>query len=81
MPFSESALSHVALTARHKRAVSEAIENIDQALDEFEPDQTEVTAMMLRAAYQAISAIEQPQCIEVDEQILNQIFSSFCIGK
>ncbi|MBL7152742.1 MAG: 50S ribosome-binding GTPase [Phycisphaerae bacterium] len=81
MSFSEGAASHVALTARHRRAVTEAIENIDEALDEFEADGTEVTAMMLRAAYQCISAIEQPQCIEVDEQILEQIFSRFCIGK
>jgi len=81
MPFSEGAASHLALTARHRRAVTEAIENIDQALHGFEADGTEVTAMMLRAAYQAISAIEQPQCVEVDEQILERIFSSFCIGK
>ncbi|MBN2269412.1 MAG: 50S ribosome-binding GTPase [Sedimentisphaerales bacterium] len=81
LPFSEASAGHVALTARHRRAVTEAIDNIDQALDEFEADGTEVTAMMLRAAYHAISTIEQPQCIEVDEQILEQIFSSFCIGK
>lgn len=81
MPFSEAAASHLVLTARHRRAVTEAIENIDQALDGFEADGTEVTAMMLRAAYQAVSAIEQPQCTEVDERILERIFSSFCIGK
>jgi len=81
LPFSEATASHVALTARHRQAVTEAMENIDQALDEFEPDGTELTAMMLRAAHQAISAIQRPQCVEVDEQILQQIFSSFCIGK
>jgi len=78
---SEPAAGHVALTARHRQAVTQAIENISEAIDGFDRSATEVTAMMLRAAYQAISAIEQPQCIEVDEQVLDRIFSSFCIGK
>jgi tRNA U34 5-carboxymethylaminomethyl modifying GTPase MnmE/TrmE len=37
--------------------------------------------MMLRAAYQAISDIEQPAAVRIDEQILGQIFNRFCIGK
>jgi len=81
LPFSEGAASHVALTARHRRAVKEAIESIDEAVEGYDQSGPEVAAMMLRAAYQAISAIEQPQCIEIDEQILDRIFSSFCIGK
>ena len=81
LPFSEATASHVALTARHRQAVKEAIENIGEAIDGFDRSAGEVTAMMLRAAYQAVSAIEQPQCLEVDEQILERIFSTFCIGK
>lgn len=81
MPLSQDAAAHVALTARHRRAVIEAIESIDQALEGYDDSGPEVAAMMLRAAWQSLCAIEQPQCIEVDEQILERIFSSFCIGK
>ncbi|MHC4440901.1 MAG: hypothetical protein ACYS3S_26425 [Planctomycetota bacterium] len=41
----------------------------------------EVVVIMLRAAYQAVSDIEQPGTAQIDEQILGQIFSRFCIGK
>jgi len=41
----------------------------------------EVAAMMLRTAYNALSDIEQPRRAGVDEQILDRIFSRFCIGK
>ena len=80
-PFSEGAASHVALTARHRKAVNEAIESIDQAVTGYEESGPEVAAMMLRAAYQSLGDIEQPQYVEVDEQILERIFSTFCIGK
>jgi len=77
----------IALTARHKQAVTEAIEDIGEAvsvlkagnaagLSAGEP-RDEVAAMMLRAAYQSLSGIEQ----HIDEQILERIFSRFCIGK
>ena len=66
----------VALTARHKQAVTEAIENIRESINELKRGRDEVTAMMLRAAYQAISNIEQQH---VDEQILERIFQHFCI--
>jgi len=41
----------------------------------------EVTAMMLRAAYQAVSNIESASGGSIDERILDNIFSRFCIGK
>jgi tRNA modification GTPase len=69
--------SLIALTARHRRAVTDAIENVGQALNELEAGNDEVTAMLLRAAYQSISDIQQ----HVDEEILERIFSRFCIGK
>ena len=73
------ATSHVvALTARHKQAVSEAIENIDESISELKAGNDEITAMMLRAAYQAVSNIEQHS---IDEQVLENIFRRFCIGK
>ena len=73
--------SAVALTARHKQVVAEAIAHVGEAVDELRADNNEVAAMMLRAAYQAISDIEQPAAARIDEQILGQIFNRFCIGK
>ena len=73
--------SGVALTARHRKAVTEAIEQIDESIDELNAGNDEVVVMMLRAAYQAVSDIEQPGAANIDEQILGQIFSRFCIGK
>ncbi|MBN2456099.1 MAG: tRNA uridine-5-carboxymethylaminomethyl(34) synthesis GTPase MnmE [Sedimentisphaerales bacterium] len=76
--FTEASSSHVALTARHKSAVTEAIENIEQAIGELEQDNGEIAAMMLRAAIGSVSLIQQQH---LDEQILERIFSRFCIGK
>lgn len=71
----------VALTARHRKAVTEAIGQIGESVDELNAGNDEVAAMMLRAAYQAVSDIEQPAAAHIDEQILGQIFNRFCIGK
>ena len=68
----------VALTARHRQAVTEAIESISESIGELKAGNDEITAMMLRTAHQAISNIEQET---IDEQILERIFSRFCIGK
>ena len=81
LPFSEPTAGHVALTARHRHAVAQAIGNIGEAIDGFDRSLAEVTAMILRATYQALCAIEQAQCVDVDEQILDSIFGRFCIGK
>ena len=71
----------VALTVRHRKAVTEAIDHISESIDELKGRHDEVTAMMLRAAYQAVTDIEQPYTAHIDEQILGRIFSRFCIGK
>ena len=68
----------IALTARHKQVVSEAIENTKESINELKAGNDEVTAMMLRAAYKAVSDIEQEH---IDEQILDRIFGKFCVGK
>ncbi len=73
--------SAVALTARHKQMVTEAMAHVGEAADELKTGNDEVAAMMLRAAYQAVSDIEQPAAARIDEQILGQIFNRFCIGK
>jgi tRNA modification GTPase len=67
----------VALTARHRQAVTEAVENIAKAAAELKTGNDEIAAMMLREAYQELSNIEQ----NIDEKILENIFSRFCIGK
>jgi len=67
----------VALTARHRQALTLAIENVRESINELKADNDEVTAIMLRAAYQGIFDIDQ----HVDDEILERIFSRFCIGK
>jgi tRNA modification GTPase len=79
--FFEGVESSVALTARHKQAVTEAIENVGESIGELNAGNDEVAAMMLRGAYQAVSGIESAAGGHIDEQILEQIFSRFCIGK
>ncbi|UCC99489.1 MAG: 50S ribosome-binding GTPase [Phycisphaerales bacterium] len=79
--FNISRAGGVALTARHKQVVAEAIEHVGEAIDEFRSGNDEVAAMTLRAAYHAVSEIEQPGAVHIDEQILGQIFNRFCIGK
>jgi len=71
----------IALTARHIKAVTDAIEQINESIHELNAGNDEVVVMMLRAAYQAVSDIERPGTDHIDEQILGQIFSRFCIGK
>ena len=73
--------SGVALTARHKQAVAEAISHVGESIAELSAGNDEVAAMMLRAAHQALCDIGQPVAAHIDEQILGQIFSRFCIGK
>jgi len=72
------AKSWVGLTSRHKQSVTESIDSLNQAIDALKEAGDDVAAMLIRAAYQSISDIEQQ---EIDEQILENIFSRFCIGK
>ncbi|UCC22146.1 MAG: 50S ribosome-binding GTPase [Planctomycetota bacterium] len=76
----ESAASQdgVALNARHRQAVTEAIENISESVSLLKSGSDEVAAMMLRTAHQSLSDIERQH---TDEQILERIFGRFCIGK
>jgi tRNA U34 5-carboxymethylaminomethyl modifying GTPase MnmE/TrmE len=71
----------VALTARHKQAITSAIADLEKAIDELKAGNDEVAAMMLRTAYHSLEGIEQSRRAGVDEQVLDRIFSRFCIGK
>jgi tRNA modification GTPase len=74
----KSEFSTVALTARHRQAVTEAKEQIAQAMVEVHRGAEEVAVLMIRAACQALAQIERQP---IDEQVLDRIFSRFCIGK
>jgi tRNA modification GTPase len=78
---SRDTLHGVALTARHKQAVEQAINSIGESIVELKAGSDEVAAMMLRTVYQAITNIESATGGHVDERILEMIFSRFCIGK
>ena len=73
-----NAESPLGLVSRHKKAVTDAITNISESIEELNFGNDEVCTITLRAAYREISQIEQHN---LDDQILNQIFSKFCIGK
>jgi tRNA modification GTPase len=73
--------SGVALTTRHRQAVTETIGHISESVDALKAGNDEIAALLLRSAYQTISDIRQPIAAHIDEQILEQIFNRFCIGK
>jgi tRNA modification GTPase len=73
--------SGIALTVRHRQAVTDAMGHVNESIDELKAGNDEVAALLLRAAYQAVSDIRQPIATHIDEQILEQIFNRFCIGK
>jgi tRNA modification GTPase len=74
----EAGADAVALTARHRQAVTEAVENVRQATAEVRQGREEVAVMMIRTACAAISGLSQQH---LDEQVLDRIFSRFCVGK
>ncbi len=72
------AADRIGINERHRKAVSEAIENIMLGAREVLKGNDEVAAMFLRSGYDVLAGIERE---DVDEAILDRIFSSFCIGK
>ncbi len=67
-----------ALTQRHKTAVNDAVKNIENTITEIQNGNEEIAAAVLRAAFQNLSKLETEH---IDEAILDNIFSRFCIGK
>jgi tRNA modification GTPase len=68
----------LAMTARHKQAVADAVESIRQSIEEVCLGSEEIAVTTIRAACAAISQIERQH---IDEEVLDRIFSRFCIGK
>jgi tRNA modification GTPase len=68
----------IALTARHRQDVTSAIADLEKAVDELKAGNNEIAAMMLRTSHSQLANIEQHN---IDEQLLDRIFSRFCIGK
>jgi len=73
-----SEIAPLLLLARHKQAITEAIDGVRKAIEEVRQGNDEVAVTMLRAAIEALSQIERQH---IDEQVLDRIFSRFCIGK
>jgi tRNA modification GTPase len=65
------------LTARHRQVLSHAIESITEVIELLSHHSDDVACMTLRATYQSLGQVEQ----HIDEQVLDHIFSKFCIGK
>ena len=75
---SENGKRGAVLFARHKQATGQATDSIREAAEQVRRGNDEVAVTMLRAAIEALSQIEQQH---IDEQVLDRIFSRFCIGK
>ncbi len=68
----------VGITQRHRSIAEEAAGNLVDAAGQMDAGNDEVAAMMLRAGYDVLSGLARE---DVDEQVLDRIFSNFCIGK
>jgi len=77
IPSSESG-GQITLTERHRRAVNEAIINLLEAVNQLGLNNDEIASMLLRAGCRALSSVETE---DIDDAILERIFSRFCIGK
>jgi len=74
----QSEIAPLLLLARHKQAIEEARDSVREAIEEIKRGNDEIAVTMVRAACQALCQIEQQP---IDEQVLDRIFSRFCIGK
>ena len=76
--FSAETADKTVLTARHIQVVNDAIKNIEIAQEELKRNNEEIAAMFLRDALRGLSGFDAEY---IDEAILDNIFSRFCVGK
>ena len=74
----DEGLERIGITERHRRLVQETLKNLSDAVEEIKAGNDEICSMLLRTGYEELSGVERE---DVDEAILERIFSSFCIGK
>lgn len=67
-----------AINQRHRQHLEEAVKALENCAEEIDNESQEVAAMFLRQAYEVLGGLEREN---VDEAILERIFSRFCIGK
>jgi tRNA modification GTPase len=68
----------IAVNQRHRQILSEASASLAEAKAEVQNGRPEIAAMCLRSAWGRLSGIERE---DIEERILDQIFSRFCVGK
>lgn len=67
-----------ALSQRHRRILSEVSDSLAEASRQIELGREEIAAMLIRTAWEQLGGFEREN---IEEHILEQIFSRFCIGK
>ncbi|MBW8035318.1 MAG: GTP-binding protein [Planctomycetes bacterium] len=75
---SAEAAERVAVNERHRNVVKKALKEVGMAIHEALAGNGEIAAMLLRSGYESLGLMERE---DVNEGILDRIFSSFCIGK
>ncbi len=68
----------IAINERHRSVVKKALSEADMARKEVLGGSSEVAAMLLRSGYEVLGQVERE---DVNEAVLDRIFSNFCIGK
>ena len=72
------AADRIAINQRHRKVVAETIEHLSAAGGQMALGNDEIAAMFLRSAYEVLAGLEKEN---IDEAVLERIFSNFCIGK
>jgi len=68
----------IAINQRHRSRIEEAIKNLERAKQQTVCDADEIAAMFLRTASKELAMLETE---DINTDILERIFSRFCIGK
>jgi tRNA U34 5-carboxymethylaminomethyl modifying GTPase MnmE/TrmE len=73
-----SGSSRLAVTERHRYSLRSAMNAVDEARRQMACGADEIAASLLRSAVEQLGF---GQAAPIDEQLLDRIFSRFCIGK